>query len=382
MLDIETLYFSSAMSRGAFLVVFVVTMWSLPKERYLHHWTLALLASTIGAMLTFGGHGEVLPWLMKPLIYTLFIASLTLSWSGVRLFYDRSVSQGNLLVLSVLPGALYMEAIILNSPERVTLAFTYLSAALVAAMVLREILTAPDRKLLSQYVVAAAFFCYFLALITPAALATFGLMLNANKSERIPMVFDQASSILVYLGYIAMASERANLSLKRQVESDPLTGLANRRGGCRVLRQCHTRLSVGQRCCVLLADIDHFKHINDGLGHEAGDAALVSVAHFLVTELHAGDRAVRWGGEEFLIVLPSTSIGEAIKAAELLRARIEEASFQVAQHRLAITLSVGVAEMDAEDPNFESVIRRADKALYCAKSEGRNRVCSFSHSLH
>ncbi len=381
MLDIETLYFSSTVSRAAFLVIFVVTVLSRPKERYLHHWTVALLASTFGSLLTITRHGDALPPLMALLVYTLFISSLALSWSGMRLFYGRTVSVSTLLLLSVLPSALYAAAAVAGVTERITLPFIYFSAALPAALVLYEILIAPDRRLLSQYVVALAFGCYFLTLAVPAALMTFGLVLDIRKSERIPIIFDQASSILVYFGYIAMAGERANLGLKRQAESDPLTNLANRRGGRRMLERLHARLASGRRCSVLLADVDYFKHVNDGFGHDVGDAVLVSIAQRLSGGLRKRDEAVRWGGEEFLVVLPDTGIDDAENSAERLRALMEAEPFKVEGRQLAITLSLGVAEMDPVDLNFDAVILRADRALYRAKREGRNRVCRSAGPL-
>ncbi|NYF20668.1 diguanylate cyclase (GGDEF)-like protein [Xanthomonas sp. JAI131] len=381
MLDIETLYFSSTVSRAAFLVIFVVTVLSRPKERYLHHWTVALLASTFGSLLTITRHGDALPPLMALLVYTLFISSLALSWSGMRLFYGRTVSVRTLLLLSVLPSALYAAAAVAGVTERITLPFIYFSAALPAALVLYEILIAPDRRLLSQYVVALAFGCYFLTLAVPAALMTFGLVLDIRKSERIPIIFDQASSILVYFGYIAMAGERANLGLKRQAESDPLTNLANRRGGRRMLERLHARLASGRRCSVLLADVDYFKHVNDGFGHDVGDAVLVSIAQRLSGGLRKRDEAVRWGGEEFLVVLPDTGIDDAENSAERLRALMEAEPFKVEGRQLAITLSLGVAEMDPADLSFDAVILRADRALYRAKREGRNRVCRSAGPL-
>lgn len=174
-----------------------------------------------------------------------------------------------------------------------------------------------------------------------------------------------------------MAGERANLGFQRLAESDPLTDLSNRRGGRQLLEQLHLRLSQGASCSVVIGDIDHFKDINDTLGHDAGDTVLIALAERLKSSLRNRDRAVRWGGEEFLIVLPDTGIDEAELFAERLRVLIESVPFDVDQQQLTVTLSLGAAEMVPADPSFESVILRADQALYRAKHEGRNRVCRF-----
>ncbi|MBB5876156.1 GGDEF domain-containing protein [Xanthomonas sp. 3498] len=377
MLDIETLYFSSAVGRAAFLVIFVVTVLGQPKERYLHHWTAALLASTLGALLSSQYQdGALLPPLVALVVYVLFLSSLAASWSGIRLFYGRTAPVRWLPLLVVLPSVLYTVAAITGVSPRITLPFIFLVAALQSALVFHEILTTPDRRLLSQYVVALAFGCYFLVLIVPAVLIPLGLMpADVSKSARASMIFDQLSSILVYFGYIAMAGERANLGLKQQAESDSLTNLTNRRGGSRILERLHARTRLGEPCSVVLGDIDHFKQINDSLGHEAGDTVLVALAERLANGLRKRDKAVRWGGEEFLLILPDTGIDDAERSAERLRARIAAEPFTIHGERLAITLSVGVAEIDPADPTFETAILRADRALYRAKGEGRNRVC-------
>lgn len=379
MLDIKTLYFSSALGRAAFLVIFLVTLLGQPRARYLHHWTAALLASTLASLIIINYHASVvLPPLPALIIYTLFLLSLVGSWSGIRLFYGRALPVLLLILLTSVPAIAYVVALAVGVPNRFALPIIFLSAAFSAGMVLVEIVNAPDRRLISQYVVGFGFACYFLVLLLPALLIPFGLIpADVSHSGQVPMIFDQVSSILVYFGYIAMAGERANLGFQRLAESDPLTDLSNRRGGRQLLEQLHLRLSQGASCSVVIGDIDHFKDINDTLGHDAGDTVLIALAERLKSSLRNRDRAVRWGGEEFLIVLPDTGIDEAELFAERLRVLIESVPFDVDQQQLTVTLSLGAAEMVPADPSFESVILRADQALYRAKHEGRNRVCRF-----
>jgi diguanylate cyclase (GGDEF)-like protein len=160
-------------------------------------------------------------------------------------------------------------------------------------------------------------------------------------------------------------------SLERLAATDALTGLANRRGG---ERDISVEISRAQRhstplSCALL-DLDHFKAVNDTFGHQAGDYALREIGALLRRMLRAYDIIVRWGGEEFLIVLPGVKLDQARKLAERIRTEIQELSLAGIG---GITASVGVAQL-ASDFAFETMFAVADRRLYAAKSRGRNTV--------
>jgi diguanylate cyclase (GGDEF)-like protein len=155
---------------------------------------------------------------------------------------------------------------------------------------------------------------------------------------------------------------------------DELTALANRRHMNEVLAAEERRQSAagGAGTCIALLDIDHFKRINDRHGHAAGDAVLRSFAAALRAGLRDGDLVARWGGEEFLLLLPDTGIGQA--QALLERIRLDVAALAVAGlDGLRIAFSGGVCVRGAGE-SFADTINRADKALYHAKSAGRDRV--------
>jgi diguanylate cyclase (GGDEF)-like protein len=125
-----------------------------------------------------------------------------------------------------------------------------------------------------------------------------------------------------------------------------------------------------------MADIDHFKDINDRFGHLVGDKVLVTVAHLLQQGVRASDVCGRYGGEEFLLVLPKANTDTAVELAE--RLRLQLASISVPElGRTTVTASFGVTEVDplAESVSADAIIRRADEALYTAKRNGRNQVC-------
>jgi diguanylate cyclase (GGDEF)-like protein len=154
--------------------------------------------------------------------------------------------------------------------------------------------------------------------------------------------------------------------------TDPLTGLANRRLTLALLDQLARDCRLDLAPVILLADLDHFKQINDGWGHEMGDQVLVAVANALRASTRDADTVARWGGEEFLVVLPATRAGEAGELAERLRLRVQ--ALQVADRHqcpVPVTLSIGIARLAANETG-SSWLKRADEALYRAKNDGRN----------
>jgi diguanylate cyclase (GGDEF)-like protein len=155
---------------------------------------------------------------------------------------------------------------------------------------------------------------------------------------------------------------------------DPLTGMANRRCLDEKLGDELTRARrYGRPLSILFIDIDRFKSINDLLGHKAGDAALREFAAVLEAQLRPADIAARWGGEEFVIVLPETANEEARATAERLRATVEDNAFDYAEGS-RITCSIGVASFPGEAMDAAGLLGRADSATYAAKRNGRNQV--------
>ena len=172
--------------------------------------------------------------------------------------------------------------------------------------------------------------------------------------------------------------QRANEALEQQVTTDALTGIGNRRKmtaqiGAEIDRARRFRHSLA----LLMIDIDHFKAVNDRHGHDAGDRAIVAVANGLTIALRATDLAARFGGEEFVVLMPETDMTVAMAAAERLCAGIAALCIASDQGEpIRLTISVGVAALDplGEPDTSSSLLSRADRALYRAKSAGRNRV--------
>lgn len=163
--------------------------------------------------------------------------------------------------------------------------------------------------------------------------------------------------------------------LKEQANRDPLTGLYNRRYLDSTLERELARCKrEGQPLSLLLLDIDHFKQINDTYGHQAGDEVLKNLADMLSHQARAADVACRFGGEEFLMLLPNMPPAIALERAEQWRAAFAENTMAFGEFRMQSTLSIGIACYPGHGTSPEELVRCADQALYRAKSEGRNRV--------
>ncbi len=160
--------------------------------------------------------------------------------------------------------------------------------------------------------------------------------------------------------------------------TDPLTGLRNRRGLERALEERRDAAQGLKGVSLMLADVDHFKRINDEFGHLAGDQVLQAVARTFHTRTKGCDIAARLGGDEFAVLLPETTAEGALALAEQIRAALQRervASIAQGAYVHTVTLSVGIAHCDAGG-SLDSLIQRADLALYAAKRAGRNRVCT------
>jgi len=165
------------------------------------------------------------------------------------------------------------------------------------------------------------------------------------------------------------------LELNLQAMRDPLTGLYNRRQLEESLhREVLRARRVGAPVGVMAIDVDHFKRVNDTLGHEVGDSALRGIAGELASCVREEDIACRAGGEEFVIILPGTGKTALRTRAEAVRKTIEQASIQAGEGTLKLTVSIGLASFQSYGDTGQAVLRAADVALYKAKASGRNRV--------
>jgi diguanylate cyclase (GGDEF)-like protein len=176
----------------------------------------------------------------------------------------------------------------------------------------------------------------------------------------------------------SLETETQQLKVKIEQETtrsltDILTGIPNRLAYAERAEQEFQRWQrYGGALSLILFDIDHFKRINDALGHDVGDRALRAVAQALKSQARSVDFVARFGGEEFVVLLPNTELTQAHCAAEKLRTAIDSLLFKHIDKEVPVTVSAGVAALEPDD-DFDTVVKRADQALYRAKRNGRNR---------
>ena len=160
---------------------------------------------------------------------------------------------------------------------------------------------------------------------------------------------------------------------------DPLTNLSNRRVAYDILKQEQSHLSRNKETLsILICDVDYFKRINDQFGHSAGDAVLVELAKIFNEQVREQDCVARWGGEEFLFILPQTCAENATIIAEKIRQRVESHTITFKNHKINVTISVGIAQFEKRS-NIDDIINNADKCLYKAKASGRNQIQSIAN---
>ncbi len=174
------------------------------------------------------------------------------------------------------------------------------------------------------------------------------------------------------------ARKQAEAQLAMLARMDALTGLANRRHFDELAVGEFARARrLGHPLTVMMFDIDHFKRINDQYGHPVGDEVIRCVADIGRQQLRALDPLARYGGEEFIGLLLECPLGPALEMAERIRRAVAEVRLPIAGLELSVTVSLGLASLTDECAGMDELISRADQALYSAKKEGRNRVCSW-----
>ncbi|MPQ68744.1 MULTISPECIES: GGDEF domain-containing protein [Pseudomonas] len=228
----------------------------------------------------------------------------------------------------------------------------------------------------SAWILAACLWAYYVGLdalmwyIQPLQPISSNALLGVHIFN-LTVVFCMFSYLALF--YVVTVT-RAHRSLARMATTDSLTGLFNRR---HMIALTEKELARHHRCpgnlTLMLMDIDHFKHVNDQYGHDIGDRVLDAVSLVLKHSMREQDFIGRWGGEEFLAVLPETDLDQAAVSAERIRKAIQALVIDSDGHKVSVTLSIGITQYRAQEA-LSNAIARADRALYEGKSAGRNRV--------
>ncbi len=227
---------------------------------------------------------------------------------------------------------------------------------------------------------AVLLFCYLVAVVVfqfpNLPLVTAEYSLDFKIRFFAALTFESVLCFVLEASRLKARSELVTLAQNHEqaAKTDELTGLSNR-------RDMHNRLTAefsryqraGHHFSIALIDLDLFKGINDRHGHDAGDEVLKAFAGLMKTVIRQTDVAARWGGEEFLILLPDTSLLQALTLAERLRAEVAQTPFRFRGTELPVTISAGVCSI-AKAGSIDELLKQADVHLYSAKADGRNRI--------
>ncbi len=347
---------------------------------------------------------RMLGYYLATVLYYLFCGALLWMQVGAGV-----VARGTAVVLSVVAGVALAAFYLLTrlsarlhiSPSQLALAQAQFG---MVATLIGYTVMGPLRGALLMVLLVVMVFCAFSLrprqtnLLCGSTIALLGVtvgVLVATDPARFPLYVEALHFALTSVSLVAVARLTGQLSklrahMKRQKEDlldamatirtlatvDELTSLANRRHMHDVLEREERRQGAHGRVCMALLDIDFFKNVNDRYGHAGGDAVLRTFAAAARAELRSADVLARWGGEEFLLLLPETELGEAELALKRMAARVAAMRVPEVDAGLTITFSAGVVGRRAREP-FADAIKRADDAMYLAKGRGRN--CIVAH---
>lgn len=341
--------------------------------RGLRFWGMAPLLALVST-LVYGLRGE----LSTVIIGNGFLMGATLSLlAGTRLFLERPWRWWPWLVLMALCLSSLLVFTVIWPDYRARMAIFGLSMAAICAAHTRTLAVYSRGYHARMMLVAMGW--QTLVLLT-RALTTFwldspttGRFDGGSFLQAIYIGTYSCSILVVLVGAQLMVNERVRQEFEHLATHDDLTGAFNRRAIVRRIGQEHQRwLDDGQAYALMLLDLDFFKRINDTLGHQAGDQALIRVTNTLKLGLRHSDCLGRYGGEEFIALLPATDMSAALSLAERLRKMVEEMPLDGAEP--ACTVSIGLTVVQDGESTPEAVLLRADRALYKAKDAGRNQV--------
>lgn len=383
-LDIHTLLVAVALA-AAFCAGARLLLWRMHLAiSGLSRWFLAGVSAVITFVMIFAyGKLQWLPLLSSAQLFS--VISLILSWDGFRRFMGKP-PLNSLVLLGMAAVGLVL---ILIAQTQCSVATKAVSNALLVAvlslLIARDLLLSPTQNppavRVTGYIYAINGAVFLIRAMVDRKNSEIVDLLNPDGVAAFMLLWLLCSMIAITLGMVLMTTERLQADLDNQANHDPLTGALNRRS-CGLLYEKAMAYSRRHKLpiSVLMMDLDEFKKVNDHLGHDFGDKVLCRFVTEAQKILREEDIFCRFGGEEFVALLPNTSSDTALMIANRLRNEFKIDSDLIettkSHQSFAITVSMGVAEHQ-QDESFESLLRRADTALYIAKDKGRNR-CELS----
>ena len=319
------------------------------------------------------------PGPFRALAGTCMLLSLGLLSLGLRQLLR--LRQQRLDLLGLLALGLFADLARLSGlPVGMATALTSLSMAALCLLAGRDLLLGSlglagwlRLGLVAPYAVLACFLLLRAIALTQPGLGTDWLLQDPRHHAGLAAGW-LVLAMSISGGLIALMLSRLIQRIESLTRHDPLTGLCNRRELGEQLAKQQARAQRGRIHALLMVDLDHFKRINDELGHAAGDAALRHVARLLQASLREQDCAARYGGEEFALLLPDTPLAGAQALAERLRSALADSVWSWQGRHWPLTASMGLA-LSSPGRLGDALVEAADRAMYQAKAQGRNRVC-------
>jgi diguanylate cyclase (GGDEF)-like protein len=372
MLDPTTILLMATLMAGAMSVVLYSSHLNFPKEiQGLRDWALALVLMVSGVVI-FSLHGESNILLLGSNV--AIICGLGMMVVGTERFYDLRPSWWlfNSAWILIIIGLGYWLWIQPSFTTRV--AFSSLLVFVLHVRAIYIIWKYGERHF-------STWFFGILILIESLMVLTRGILALTTTSDvnlmgtgafaSLYLATTHLMTLLMTVGFMTVCTRRLQTTLERRSTLDPLTMVLNRRGFADIYAKEHALMRRENTTMTMLnIDIDYFKKINDSHGHSVGDRVLVDVAQMIAKALRASDHISRFGGEEFVVLLPATGLDRALHIAERIQVVLRAPRAEIPPY----TVSIGVAcQLDAEE-SLDGILVRADRALYSAKERGRDRI--------
>jgi diguanylate cyclase (GGDEF)-like protein len=363
----------------AVALVMAGTFYASSGERCTRYWALSGLLSAIGVLVVIVNAGA--PRLvLSTLGNSAIVAGMVLQWWGVRAFYGKRRSPLGWLIVGGF-FVLFAYSMAMEHSLRSRALLSSITMAVVFALNLFEL-----RNKRNARTSFAGMLLFSAALVTAAAFITRAVAVYRNDPQFLPGTASGLGVVVVYLipmlsmllfamALMLLYFERLISEKHRMATHDELTGLYNRRA---IVSAGQREIDVAQRLrrplSVAYIDIDHFKRINDQLGHDAGDHVITEIGHLLKDSCRNIDIVGRYGGEEFCIIFPGMDKEGVSMLAERMLAAVRRYRFR---GEVPVTLSMGftVLDPDHQERSWTVLMQKADELLYKAKSEGRDRYC-------
>ncbi len=373
-LDLRSLIVMSGILSLLLAVMLLFLQRSYPRSiRGLGLWAAAHAWAFLSAVL-FAGRGFLPEFITVVVANLVLLTGMVCYHAGVDQFFGRRPAWGRwmALLLLLLP-ALYWYALVEPSYNARLILVCLAWAGIFLSMAWQIWRQGPENFSTRFTVVVLLVHITVLLLRFFSAwmpLAEEGL-LTPTRVQSLYVGSNAVMLLALGMGMILMAGDRLRVEFEHLASYDPLTNVLTRRV---FLEACEQELARcrrhGRSMALLLLDIDHFKTINDTHGHQTGDRVLVDLVARIAALLRRPDQLARFGGEEFVLLLPETSQEEAITVAERILAHVAAPR----EGLPPITVSIGVATNRPDEDQIDALLARADRALYKAKAEGRNRI--------